>query len=148
MAAARGGWMLCPMKAMIERTAPKGWMTPLHTRDEDESYRVLEGAVTFFVGDEQVTGQPGDVIEAPRGMARTLRTETSGARWLVMTNIKELERFADFGLAICRPLAEPEKGWPSVEEPASLAAIAAVNGIELLGPPGALPAGIAAAAAA
>jgi len=96
--------MLCPMKAMIERTAPKGWMTPLHTRDEDESYRVLEGAVTFFVGDEQVTGQPGDVIEAPRGMARTLRTETSGARWLVMTNIKELERFADFGLAICRPL--------------------------------------------
>ena len=92
-------------------------MTPLHTRDEDESYRVLEGAVTFFVGDEQVTGQPGDVIEAPRGVARTLRTETSGARWLVMTNIKELERFADFGLAICRPLAEPEKGWPSVEEP-------------------------------
>jgi uncharacterized cupin superfamily protein len=123
-------------------------MTPLHTRDEDESYRVLEGEVTFFVGDKQVTGHPGDVIEAPRGVARTLRTETSNARWLVMTNIKELERFADFGLAICRPLAEPENGWTTEEEPASLGAIAAVNGIELLGPPGALPAEIAATAVA
>ncbi len=123
-------------------------MTPLHTRDEDESYRELAGVVTFFVGDEQVTGHPGDVIEAPGGVARTLRTETTSARWLLMTNITELTRFADFGMAVCRPLAEPEKGWPSEDESAPLAAIAAVNGIELLGPPGALPAGIAAAEAA
>ncbi len=136
------------MRTMIERTAPKGSMFPLHTRDEDESYRVLAGAVTFFVGDKQVTGSPGDVIDAPRRVARTVRAESDGARWLVMTNVRELERFADFGRAVCWPLAEPEKGWPSAEEQSSLAAIAAANGIELLGPPGALPAGIAAAAGA
>jgi hypothetical protein len=125
---------------MIERTAPRGHMTPLHTRDEDESYRVLRGEVTFFVGHRRIKARPGEVVDAPRGVARTMRAESDGARWLVMTSVRSLERFADFSRAVAAPLADPYSGWPSHEEQRSLAAIAAANDIELIAPPGALPA--------
>jgi hypothetical protein len=128
------------MRTMIERTAPRGHMAPLHTRDEDESYRVLRGEVTFFVGHKQITARPGDVVDAPSGAARTMRAESDGARWLVMTSVRSLERFVDFGRAVAAPLADPYGGWPSYEEQRSLAAICAANGIELIAPPGALPA--------
>jgi hypothetical protein len=140
MADARFGWMLGTMRTTIERMAPAGFMTPLHTRDEDESYRVLEGAVTFFAGDAVVNAAPGDVVDVPRGVARALRADSAGTRWLVYTRVSELDRFVDFGRAVSAPLGDPKAGWPSPEEQSSLAAIARANAIELLGPPGALPA--------
>jgi hypothetical protein len=41
---------------------------------------------------------------------------------------------------VSAPAQEPEAGWPSPHEVAAVEAIAKANGIELLGPPGALPA--------
>jgi Cupin domain len=131
--------MLVFMRTMIQRSALRGQMAPLHVRDEDESYRVLRGEVTFFVGHKQITARPGDVVDAPRGVGRTLRAE-SDSGWLVTTSVSSLERFAEFGRAVCAPLADPYSGWPSPDEESSLAAIAATNGIELIAPPGALPA--------
>jgi Cupin domain len=125
---------------MIERTAPEGHMSPLHIRDADESYRVLRGEVTFYVGDRRVTARPGGVVDAPRGVPRAVRAESDCARWLVMTTVSSVERYADFGRAVSAPLADPYAGWPSPDEEQSLAAICAVNGIELIAPPGAVPA--------
>src|SRR5207248_8131785 len=48
--------------ALVERSAPQGAMPPLHRRDEDETYRVLEGEVTFFIDDDVVPARPGDVV--------------------------------------------------------------------------------------
>jgi mannose-6-phosphate isomerase-like protein (cupin superfamily) len=125
--------------ALIERDAPHGAMAPLHVRDEDETYRVLEGEVTWFVGDDVVPAGPGDVVVAARGVARTFHVESDDARWLVLTRVVSLERYLDFTKAVAQPLAVPVSGWPSAEEEASLGAICAPNGIELLGPPGVLP---------
>jgi hypothetical protein len=132
--------MLCSMRTAIERTAPPGSMSPLHTRGEDERYRVLGGELTVFVGDEVVRAAPGDMVDIPRGVARAVRADTDCARWLVFTQVAELDRFVDFGRAVSEPLSKPDAGWPSPEEESSLAAIARANGIELLGPPGAVPA--------
>jgi quercetin dioxygenase-like cupin family protein len=126
--------------AMVERTAPAGAMAPLHRRDVAETYRVLAGEVTFFIGPDVVPARPGDVVVAPAGEARTVLAETT-ARWLVLTHVGSLERFVDFGRAVSAPVACPSAGWPSSLEQAALASIAAPNGIELLGPPGALPGG-------
>jgi mannose-6-phosphate isomerase-like protein (cupin superfamily) len=123
--------------AMIERTASEGEMAPLHHRDEDERYRVIEGVVTFYIGGEVVTAESGDVVVAPRGAARTFRVESGTARWRVLTKVASLERFEDFARAVCQPV----DGWTSAEEQSALAAIAAANGIELIGPPGLLPEG-------
>ena len=136
-ALARGETRVQPV--MVERSAPAGAMAPLHRRDEDETYRVLEGEVTFYVGSDVVAASQGDVVVAPAGIAHTFRAGAVDARWLVLTRAASLERFLDFGRAVSAPLASAGAGWPSPSEAAAVAACAAANGIELLGPPGALP---------
>ncbi|HEX8854197.1 MAG TPA: cupin domain-containing protein [Thermoleophilaceae bacterium] len=126
---------------MIERSAAEGSMAPLHRRDEDERYRVIEGAVTFYIGAEVITAETGDVVVAPRGAARTFRVESGAARWRVLTRVASLQRYEDFARAICPPVESPADGWPSPEEESAVAAIAEANGIELIGPPGLLPEG-------
>jgi mannose-6-phosphate isomerase-like protein (cupin superfamily) len=126
--------------AMVERSAPEGSMPPLLRRDEAETYSVLSGEVVFFVGSDMVWAGPGDVVVAPAGAPRSFRVASDGARWLVLTRVRSLDRFTDFGRAVSAPLADPAAGWPSRAEEATVASMAAANGIELLGPPGALPA--------
>ena len=127
--------------ALVERDAPQGAMPPLYRRDEAESYRVLEGEVLFFIDGEVVPAGPGDVVVAAAGAERTFRVESDGARWIVLTRVKSLERFLDFNRAISEPIAVAVAGWPSAEEEATLTSMGAANGIELLGPPGVLPGG-------
>ena len=127
--------------AMVERSAPIGFMPPLHARDEDETYRMLAGAVTFFVGSEEIEAEPGDVVIAPAGTERTFRVESEGARWLVLTRVASLERFLDFGRAVAAPVESPAEGWPHADDLAMVAAMGEANGIDVLGPPGALPIG-------
>ena len=125
--------------ALVEREGKRGQMSPLYTRDEDETYRVLEGEVLFFIGTETVAVAAGDVVVAPAGVPRTFTVLTGRARWHVLTRVASLERFVDFGRAVSQPVIADE--WPSCDEHVSLAAIGGANGIELLGPPGSLPDG-------
>src|SRR4051812_7304460 len=124
---------------MVERSAAGGQMAPLHRRAEAEAYRVVEGEVTFFVDDETIGAAEGDVVVAPAGAERTFRVESDRARWTVLTRVASLDRFVDFGRAVSPPLDSPSREWPSPSEEAAVASIGAPNGIELLGPPGALP---------
>ena len=121
---------------LAERTAGGGKMPPLHARDEGEAYRLTQGIVTFFIGDETFFAGPGDVVVAPPGVERTFRVESDRAAWVVLTHVRSLPRFEDFQRAVSEPL---EDGWPSIEEAATVASIASANGIRVLGPPGALP---------
>ena len=120
---------------LAERAARGGAMPPLHIRDEGEAYRVTQGIVTFFVGDETITAGPGDVVVAPGGVERAFRVESDRARWAVLTHVRSPARFEEWGRAATEPLAD---GW-SLEDAATVAAIAGANGIEVLGPPGELP---------
>jgi mannose-6-phosphate isomerase-like protein (cupin superfamily) len=121
---------------LAERIAGGGKMPPLHSRDEGEAYRVVQGIVTFFVGDETFSAAPGDVVVAPPGVERTFRVESDRATWFVLTHVRSLVRYEDWGRAVSEPVGDD---WPSPDEAATVASIASVNGIELLGPPGALP---------
>ena len=97
-----------PAGTLVERVAPRrGVMAPLHARTEDETYHVLTGELTFFVGDEIVRARAGDVVVAPRGVPHTYRVESDGTRWLVLTRLVSVARFEDFG----RALAEPQSVW-------------------------------------
>ena len=86
--------------ALVERSAPPGHMAPLHVHDEDETYRVMDGELTFFIGEDSVAAVEGDVVVAPAGVARTFRTGPAGASWLVLTRVRSLARFEDFGRAV------------------------------------------------
>src|ERR1043166_8212500 len=55
----------------------------VHSRD-DEAFFVLEGEITFQIGDEKITARPGTFIQGPRGIPHTFKnTGTSPARMLI-----------------------------------------------------------------
>ena len=119
----------------VERVATTpGVMPPLHRRSEDESYYVVEGELTFYVGGEVARACAGDVVAAPGSVPRTFRVESERARWLVLTRVSSPSRFEDFGRALACPA-----DWHGPEDEARIAVLGAPNGIEVLGPPGSLP---------
>lgn len=124
---------------LVGRSAPEGSMPPLTRRDQPETYRVLDGEVTFYVGAEVVPATRGDVVVCPAGVPRTFRVESPGTEWQVLTSVSSLDRFTDFSRAVARPRPRAASDWPSPAELAAVASMAAANGIELMGPPGALP---------
>lgn len=58
---------------IIEISVPPGWDgPPLHHHDFDESFYVLDGELTFQLGETLRTGVPGELVFARRGAAHTL----------------------------------------------------------------------------
>ena len=72
---------------------PRGTMPPLHARDRDERYEVLEGEVVFSIGRERIVAAAGDVVTAPGGVARTFRVASPTARWVLVTELASLARY-------------------------------------------------------
>ena len=113
---------------LIEAVGPAGDMPPLHVHhSHDEVFYVLEGELSFHVGEESFAGGPGTTAFAPRGIPHAYRVESDGARWLAASSPAG---FADFVAAVAAADAV---------DPATLAAIGAEHDIEILGPPGTLP---------
>jgi quercetin dioxygenase-like cupin family protein len=125
--------------SLSETWGARGNMPPLHVhRRNDETFYVLEGDVRLFVGDCEVVLAPGQAALAPRGVPHAYRVESDRARWIVINSPAGYEQFV-------RAASEPA---PRAELPpagrhsdrAALARAAAEQGIEILGPPGMLPA--------
>lgn len=113
---------------LIEAVGPAGDMPPLHVHHaHDEVFYVLDGEMSFHVGEQSFTGPAGTTAFAPRGIPHCYRVESDGARWLAMTSPAG---FAEFVAAVAAAGAI---------DPAMLTAIAAEHDIEILGPPGMLP---------
>jgi quercetin dioxygenase-like cupin family protein len=126
--------------ALLESTGPAGDQTPLHVHHaDDEGFYVLEGEITLWVGDNQHVLRAGESVLAPRGVPHTVRVGDRDARWLVTSTPAGFEAFVR-----AVGSTEPQAALPSPDE---LARVAAEHGIEILGPPGMLPAELAARAA-
>jgi quercetin dioxygenase-like cupin family protein len=125
--------------SLSETWGARGNMPPLHVhRRNDETFYVLEGDVRLFVGDRELGLAPGRAALAPRGVPHTYRVESDRARWIVINSPAGFEQFLR-AASEPAPRAElPPAGRHS--DPAALAKAAAEQGIEILGPPGMLPA--------
>jgi mannose-6-phosphate isomerase-like protein (cupin superfamily) len=130
--------------SIVDISAPPGDMPPLHVhRADDEAWAILEGEVSFFVGsNEPVRVAAGGVAFGPKGVPHTYRVESDGpARMLAICTPGD---FGAFVIAASQPAESPElppppPGPPSEAELAEITELAREHGIELLGPPGALP---------
>ena len=124
--------------SLIEMVGPKGDIAPLHVhRSDDETFLVLEGELTLFVGRQIVRGGPGSVFFAPKGIPHTYRIESETAKWRVISSPSV---FAEFVAQASVPAAAATlPPGPPEGDPERLTAIAAEYGIEILGPPGTLP---------
>lgn len=125
---------------VVELRGAPGDMPPLHVhRDDDETFVVLEGRMRFWAPGRETELGPGGSILLPRALPHTYRVVSgTPATWLVIGAPAGFERFvAEVG----EPA--PRRALPPADRPVdavALAESAARYGIEILGPPGALPA--------
>jgi mannose-6-phosphate isomerase-like protein (cupin superfamily) len=119
---------------MIEAVAPPGFSPPLHVQHgEAEAFLILEGEVTFRVGDDIFRAGPGDFAFVPRHAPHSFVVEgAEPARFLnVITPAGFEQFFADAG----RPAEGP--GLPPTAPPdiELLGRVSSQYDSELVGPP-------------
>jgi mannose-6-phosphate isomerase-like protein (cupin superfamily) len=67
--------------SVLEFTDSAGHAPPLHIHeDEEEVWIVLDGKITFFVGDRKFDLEPGQVAYGPRGVAHSYLVRSDKAR--------------------------------------------------------------------
>ena len=117
---------------LVDETAPGGMSVPLHRHPEDiESFYVLDGELTFFIGDQPgVRATAGSFAHVPGGTVHGFRVESEEARYLILTT----PHHGEFYRAIT--LASGPGGEPSAEsvEGEQIEQAAKDYGIEFIGP--------------
>jgi quercetin dioxygenase-like cupin family protein len=71
--------------ALMEQVARKGNVPPRHIHHrEDETFYVVEGEMTFSVGDRIIKAAAGTMVFAPRNVAHSFTIDSEQVRILVM----------------------------------------------------------------
>ena len=77
-------------EVFVNQTSP----VPLHTHSrEDEAFYVLEGDITFQVGDETIEAGPGSFVFGPKGVPHTYTVNSPTARVLMLFSPAGFENF-------------------------------------------------------
>jgi quercetin dioxygenase-like cupin family protein len=95
-----------------------GGHPPLHHHDFDEAFYVLEGELTFQLGEDVFTRSAGELAFAPRGVAHTYANLSGApARALLVITPAGFERYFDriaARISGSEPLPEAAKPIPEV----------------------------------
>ena len=119
--------------SILQVTEPPGAEAPLHVHHhDDETFVVLDGAVTFEVGGETIPAAAGDVPFRPRARPHRYAVGPGGCRMLFI--LTPGGRFDEMIRAMSVPartrtLPPPPDGPPDV---AHIAAVARAHGCDLL----------------
>ena len=118
--------------SIIEDLAPRGSGTPLHVhREDDETFYVLEGELTFYLDDGQpVRASAGSFVHVPKGTVHAFNVDSETARYLIIST----PQHGRFYRAISEPaLARtlPPEAPPDMEK---VEAACQEYGVEILGP--------------
>ncbi len=90
--------------ALAEVRAPRGSGSPRHRhRHEDEAWYILDGNLTFWLGDDTRTATSGDFVFGPRGVEHQFRVDSEGAHFLLLVTPAGFEDFT----RAC--------GWPATD---------------------------------
>jgi len=117
---------------LVDERAKRGESVPLHLhRDDMESFYVVEGEITFYVGDQAgVRASAGSFAHVPGGTVHGFRIESETARYLILTT----PRHGQFYRAITLP-SRPG-GLPPLEsiDGSQIEKACQEYGIEFVGP--------------
>ena len=119
---------------LVEVLEPEGEAPPHVHHREDEGFWVLEGEVTFEVGEEKIKASAGSFVFGPKGVPHRYTVESGPARMLFLLSPAGFEGFiyATSEPAKERALPPQPEGPPSEAEMEQLAAVARQYGGELL----------------
>jgi mannose-6-phosphate isomerase-like protein (cupin superfamily) len=119
---------------LVEVLEPEG-EAPLHVHHrEDEAFWVLDGEVTFRIGDETIEASAGSFVFGPRDVPHTFTVHSGSARLLFLLSPGGFEEFiyATSEPAKEHTLPPAPEGPPSEAEMEQLRAAARQYGGELL----------------
>jgi quercetin dioxygenase-like cupin family protein len=125
---------------LMEMVAPKGREPSRHLHyHDDEGFYVLEGELTFYVGEQRYAAGPGTFVFLPHGVPHSYTFHTESVRMLSIVAPGGLERhfreprFSEpaKGTTLPTPSGAPD---PKLLE--AMAADLASYGTEVVGPPG------------
>jgi quercetin dioxygenase-like cupin family protein len=118
--------------AMWEAVVPPGGGPPPHVHSrEEESFYVVEGEITFQIGDDRVVADAGTFANMPVGTPHSFRNDRSTpAKMLISVAPAGLERMV---LEVGQPLARGSTtaAPPTKDEIEKLLAVAPRYGIEI-----------------
>src|SRR5690242_16949526 len=122
--------------ALFEAIVPPGGGPPPHVHSrEEEGFYVLEGEITFTVGDRRLVATAGTFANMPVGTPHSFRNEGGQtARMLISVAPAGLEKmFFEFGVPL--PEGSTTALPPTREEIEKLLAVAPRSGIQIKLPP-------------
>jgi mannose-6-phosphate isomerase-like protein (cupin superfamily) len=112
----------------------RGGAPPMHVhRREDETFYVIAGEITFFVGDRRIEATAGDFVFAPKDVPHAFLVTSDHAAYLTTFSPAGAERF--FAEVAPRVVPGEPAPAPRMPDPEEFARIAASYGIEIVGPP-------------
>ena len=116
------------------RVLPGGGPPPHIHHREDEAFFVLEGEITFMLGDRKVVAKSGAFIQGPRGIPHAFKNESNvPARMLILVTPPGFEKFlAEFAQPVASFESPPVPVTPADIQ--KLLVIAPKYGIEILPP--------------
>jgi quercetin dioxygenase-like cupin family protein len=80
--------------ALTEQCARRGNVPPRHVHHrEDETFYVVEGEMTFSIGDQVIKATPGTMVFAPRDIPHSFTIDSDEVRILVQNTPAGLEGF-------------------------------------------------------
>lgn len=122
---------------LIEVLDPQG-ASPLHVHhNEDEAFYVLEGEMTFYIGEQTIKAGPGSCLFGPKDVPHAYTVDSGSARLLFLLSPAGFE-------GLIRETGEPAKSLtiplqpeapPDEAEMEEFMVIAARYGGEIVGPP-------------
>ena len=125
---------------LMEMVAPKGREPSRHLHyTDDEGFYVLEGKLTFYVGQETYKADPGTFVFLPHGVPHSYTFETDVVRMLSIIAPGGLERhFRDgrFSEPAKGMTLQPPTGTPDPNVLEAMAKDLASYCTEVVGPPG------------
>jgi quercetin dioxygenase-like cupin family protein len=118
---------------LIDNLMPAGFASPYHMhRNEDESFYVVEGEMTFYLGEERVKAEAGAFVYGPRGVPHGFEVDGPEPARILLQNYPA--GFEGFPVEVGEPAKElsiPPAEPPDMDK---LMALAAKYDIEILGP--------------
>lgn len=120
---------------LVEVLEPEGG-GPLHVHHrEDEGFWILEGELTFQIGDETIKASPGSFLFGPKDVPHTYTVDSGPARILFILSPAGFEDliYATSEPARERSLPPQPAGPPSEAEMEQMGALVRQYGCEILG---------------
>ena len=98
--------------SLMEQLCPENSGPPPHTHTQREIFYILDGEITFLVGDKTITAGAGSFVTVPPGTVHSFRVDTKTARILNSYTPAGFERMIIETAQPAETRTLPPKGLP------------------------------------